>query len=319
MQDDNKLDELMDELPEPASWTLVFLRRFASTVLLLGLVFYSLLGGSPYALYLVGGVVMLLNIVGLLEFYGMVEENGLPRFKWLGLTAGITLVGVLFLYLSGLAKAQFGAPTLAGATELEVGILGVLLLVLLARRVFAHPAPPSFSMVGHTMLGVLYVSWRLGFLLKIYFYGVLTGAQFDPGYYLLFFILATKCSDIGAYSLGSLIGRHKMIPSVSPAKTWEGFAGAILLSTGAAMLMANYWGDTRLGGMTLAHALALGPALAVGAVLGDLVESVFKRDSGVKDSGSFFPGIGGILDLVDSLLFNAPMMYLYLRLVLFNE
>ena len=71
--------------------------------------------------------------------------------------------------------------------------------------------------------------------------------------------------------------------------------------------------------MTLAHALALGPALAVGAVLGDLVESVFKRDSGVKDSGSFFPGIGGILDLVDSLLFNAPMMYLYLRLVLFNE
>ncbi len=110
-----------------------------------------------------------------------------------------------------------------------------------------------------------------------------------------------------------------MIPSVSPAKTWEGFVGAILLSTAAAMVMAQYWGPARLGGMTLGHAAALGPVLAVGAVIGDLVESVFKRDSGVKDSGSFFPGIGGILDLLDSLLFNAPLMFLYLRLVLFND
>jgi len=110
-----------------------------------------------------------------------------------------------------------------------------------------------------------------------------------------------------------------MIPSVSPAKTWEGFVGAILLSTAAAMVMADYWGPDRLGGMTLGHAAALGPVLAVGAVIGDLVESVFKRDSGVKDSGSFFPGIGGILDLLDSLLFNAPLMFLYLRLVLFND
>ena len=99
----------------------------------------------------------------------------------------------------------------------------------------------------------------------------------------------------------------------------EGFAGAILLSTAAAMVMAHYWGATKLGGMTLVHAAALGPLLAVGAVLGDLVESVFKRDSGVKDSGSFFPGIGGVLDLLDSLLFNAPLMYLYLRLILFND
>jgi phosphatidate cytidylyltransferase len=206
-----------------------------------------------------------------------------------------------------------------GAAELELGILAILLLVLLVRRVFAHPAPPAFAMVGHTMLGVLCVSWLLGFMLKIFFYAAPQGAAFDGGYCLLFFILATKCSDIGAYSLGSLIGRHKMIPKVSPTKTWEGFAGAILLSTAAAMVMAHYWGAARLGGMTLAHAAALGLVLAVGAVLGDLVESVFKRDSGVKDSGAFFPGIGGILDLLDSLLFNAPLMFLYLRLVLFNE
>ena len=297
----------------------VFARRLASTVVLLGIVFYGLLAGDTLSVFLVGGIVMLLNIVGLLEFYGMVEESSLPRFKWLGLAGGVTLVGTQFVYLSGLAKAQLGEPTMGGAAELELGVFAVLLLALLVRRVFAHPAPPLFSMVGHTMLGVLYVSWLLGFLLKIYFIATPTGAGFDPGYCLLFFILATKCSDIGAFLLGSMIGRHKMIPKVSPAKTWEGLVGALLLSTTAAMLMAHYWGAAKLGGMTPLHAAALGPLLGVGAVLGDLVESVLKRDSGVKDSGSFFPGIGGILDLLDSLLFNAPLMFLYLRLVLFNE
>jgi phosphatidate cytidylyltransferase len=309
----------MSSTPQPESKVTTLIRRLTSTVILLGVVFYGLLGGSPVSVFLVGGIIMLLNVVGLLEFYGMVNANGLPRFKWLGLAGGVTLVGTLFVYLYGLAEQQLGEPTTGGAAELELGIFAVLLLALLGRRVFAHPAAPSFSMVGHTMLGVLYVSWLLGFMLKIYFFGKQAGAGFDPGYCLLFFILTTKCSDIGAYSLGSLIGRHKMIPSVSPAKTWEGFVGAILLSTAAAMVMAHYWGEARLGGMTLGHAAALGPVLAVGAVIGDLVESVFKRDSGVKDSGSFFPGIGGILDLLDSLLFNAPLMFLYLRLVLFND
>ena len=309
----------MSPATQPESKAATLMRRLASSVVLLGVVIYGLLAGGPISLFLVGGTIILLNVAGLLEFYGMVNANGLPRFKWLGLAGGVTLVGTLFVYLSGLAKQQLGEPTTGGAAELELGIFAVLLLALLGRRVFAHPAAPSFSMVGHTMLGVLYVSWLLGFLLKIYFFEAPESVGFDPGYCLLFFILTTKCSDIGAYSLGSLIGRHKMIPSVSPAKTWEGFVGAILLSTAAAMVMAHYWGPARLGGMTLGHAAALGPVLAVGAVIGDLVESVFKRDSGVKDSGSFFPGIGGILDLLDSLLFNAPLMFLYLRLVLFND
>ena len=309
----------MSPPPQSESKVSTLIRRLTSTVILLGVVFYGLLGGSTISVFLVGGIIMLLNVAGLLEFYGMVNANRLPRFKWLGLAGGITLVGTLFVYLSGLAKPQLGEPTTGGVAELELGIFAVLLLTLLGRRVFAHPSAPSFSMVGHTMLGVLYVSWLLGFLLKIYFFAAPSAAGFDAGYCLLFFILTTKCSDIGAYSLGSLIGRHKMIPSVSPGKTWEGFVGAILLSTAAAMVMAHYWGSTRLGGMTLGHAAALGPVLAVGAVIGDLVESVFKRDSGVKDSGSFFPGIGGILDLLDSLLFNAPLIFLYLRLVLFND
>jgi phosphatidate cytidylyltransferase len=132
---------------------------------------------------------------------------------------------------------------------------------------------------------------------------------------LLYFVVITKFSDTGAYAVGSLIGRHKMIPRISPGKTWEGFAGAILVSTGVSLLFLKFLGQ-HMAGMNGLHAILLGVILSVAAVVGDLIESIFKREAGVKDSGRFFPGIGGILDLLDSLLFNAPIMYLYLRHVL---
>ena len=114
---------------------------------------------------------------------------------------------------------------------------------------------------------------------------------------------------------GSLIGKHKMIPRISPGKTWEGFGGAIAIATGASVVYALSM-KAHLAGMTLLHAIVLGVILSVAAVIGDLIESLFKREAGVKDSGHLFPGIGGILDLLDSLLFNAPIMYLYLRHVM---
>jgi phosphatidate cytidylyltransferase len=106
-----------------------------------------------------------------------------------------------------------------------------------------------------------------------------------------------------------------MIPRISPGKTWEGFAGAIVVSTAASVLFASLAGR-HLVGMTPLHAVILGVILSLAAVVGDLIESLFKREAGLKDSGHLFPGIGGILDLLDSLLFNAPLMYLYLRHIL---
>ena len=135
-------------------------------------------------------------------------------------------------------------------------------------------------------------------------------------YYVLYFILVTKFSDTGAYAVGSLIGRHKMIPRISPGKTWEGFGGAIVVSTLREPGLRAFSGRQKMPGMNWMHAVVLGVILSSAAVVGDLIESLFKREAGVKDSGKFFPGIGGILDLLDSLLFNAPIMYLYLRHVL---
>jgi phosphatidate cytidylyltransferase len=156
----------------------------------------------------------------------------------------------------------------------------------------------------------MYVPWLLNFLQKINFFPGVNGH-----FYLLYFILITKFSDTGAYAVGSLIGRHKMIPRISPGKTWEGFAGALVVSAGASLWFTYVFRD-KLVGMNAVHALILGLLLGLAAVVGDLIESIFKREAGVKDSGGVFPGIGGILDLLDSLLFNAPIMYLYLRHVL---
>ena len=152
--------------------------------------------------------------------------------------------------------------------------------------------------------------WLLNFIQKInYLDGV------DGRFYVLYLLIVTKFSDVGAYCVGSLIGRHKMIPRISPGKTWEGFAGAVVVSTGASVLLAQFAGE-RLKEMNLGHALAIGLILSLGAVVGDLIESAFKREAGAKDSGRLFPGFGGILDLIDSPLFNAPLLYLYLRHVL---
>jgi phosphatidate cytidylyltransferase len=156
----------------------------------------------------------------------------------------------------------------------------------------------------------MYVPWLLNFIQKINFF-----PGIDGHYSLLYFVLVTKFSDSGAYVIGSLIGRHKMIPRISPGKTWEGFGGAIAGSVLASIVFVHFFRD-KIPGMTSLHAILLGVILAVAAVVGDLIESIFKREAGVKDSGHFFPGIGGILDLLDSLLFNAPIMYLYLRHVL---
>jgi phosphatidate cytidylyltransferase len=196
------------------------------------------------------------------------------------------------------------------ANDFEVGILVIFVLGLCLRQFVARSNSAGLLAISTTLFGLMYVPWLLNFVQKI---------NFTPGvdgrWYLIYFLVVTKFSDMGAYTVGSLIGRHKMIPRISPGKTWEGFGGALAFSIGASLALAATAGS-RLAGMTPVHAVVLGALLAVGAVVGDLIESLFKREAGVKDSGRTFPGIGGILDLLDSILFNAPLMYLYLRHVL---
>jgi phosphatidate cytidylyltransferase len=216
-------------------------------------------------------------------------------------------LGSTFFYLSGLLGIQ-RVP--AKANDFETSLLIIFVLGLCLLQFVSQSNTSGLLAISTTLFGLMYVPWLLNFVQKINFF-----PNLDGKYYVLYFILVTKFSDTGAYAVGSLIGKHKMIPRISPSKTWEGFAGALTVSTLGSLLFAHFF-RANLSGMTWRHAILLGLVLGSSAVIGDLIESLFKREAGVKDSGRYFPGIGGILDLLDSLLFNAPLMYLYLRHVL---
>ncbi|MCB1125431.1 MAG: CDP-archaeol synthase [Verrucomicrobiae bacterium] len=288
----------------------VFLRRLMSSLILWGVVIAALFSPNAFiarACFLT--VMVALAAIGQAEFYGLVKRRGLACYRGTGLAFGIVLVASTWLMLSGVVQKQ----TLpAKAHDFETGIVVLCFLGLCVRRFLDKRQSDGVIAVATTLLGLLYVPWLLNFIQKIHFF-----PRADGTWYLIYFILVTKFSDMGAYATGSLIGRHKMIPRISPGKTWEGFGGALLFSMVGSLVFAHFAGK-HLAGMTPVHAVVLGLLLGAAAVLGDLIESLFKREAGAKDSGRLFPGIGGILDLLDSLLFNAPLMYLYLRHALTN-
>ncbi len=137
------------------------------------------------------------------------------------------------------------------------------------------------------------------------------GIRIDAGLWqVILFVFAVKCSDIGAYTFGRLFGKHKLSPRVSPGKTWEGLGGAIVAAS-----LASFAFTAVSGIMGVWAAVIFGVAMAVIGQLSDLAESMLKRDAQQKDSSNRVPGFGGILDIVDSPLFAAPMAYIFLRLV----
>ncbi len=286
----------------------VFLRRLITTVILWTVILAALFSENRLVS---NGVFLLIMIflasAGLAEFYGLAEKRNLVCFKWCGLFGGGLLMAGTFLHLTG-HLGIYNSP--ARANDFETGFLILFVLGLCVRQFVSRSNTAGILAVSTTLFGLMYVPWLLNFIQKINFFpGV------DGKFYVLYFIIVTKFSDTGAYVVGSLIGRHKMIPRISPGKTWEGFGGAIFFSTAASLVFAHFLGD-KMAGMNRFHAAVIGVLLGSTAVVGDLIESLFKREAGVKDSGGLFPGIGGILDLLDSLLFNAPIMYLYLRHIL---
>ena len=296
--------------PPSASKAKNFARRLISSVVLWTAILAALFSEHPLlsaGVFLV--VMVFLAAAGLAEFYGLARARGLACFPRWGLFGGVLLMGGTFLHGTGWLR---GHDLPAGVNDFETGFLILFVLGLCVRQFFPRDHTAGLGTIAVTLFGLMYVPWLLNFIQKIHFFPGISG---NGKFYVLYFIVVTKFSDTGAYAVGSLIGRHKMIPRISPGKTWEGFGGALAISTGASLALAHYLGH-RLPGLTPWHAVVLGVVLGTAAVMGDLIESRFKREAAVKDSGRLFPGIGGILDLLDSLLFNAPIMYLYLRYLL---
>ncbi len=310
------MSEPASAIPTPSK-AQVFLRRLASTAVLWTVILTALFSGIRFiseGVFIL--LIALLALAGLVEFYGIAEKRGMASFKISGVIGGLLLMVGTFLNVTGHLGTANGSP--ARVNDFETGFLILFVLGLCVRQFVSKRNVAGITAIATTLFGLMYVPWLLNFIQKISFFPFPTGSPVDAGkYFLLYFILVTKFSDMGAYAVGSLIGKHKMIPRISPGKTWEGFGGAILVSTSASLAFVYFFG-AKMVGMNYLHAIILGVILSIAAVIGDLIESLFKREAGVKDSGKLFPGIGGILDLLDSLLFNAPLMYLYLRHVLVN-
>jgi len=286
----------------------VFARRLLSSVVLWTVVLSALF--SQHA-FLANGVFLLVMLAltgfGLMEFYGLVERRGLPCFKEWGVFGGLLLAVSTFAYLSGLLGEQ---DTPAKANDFATSIVIFFVLGLCLRQLFHPTNSNGLVAVATTLFGLMYVAWLLNFIQNIYYFPRID--QHGP-YYVLYFILVTKFSDTGAYMVGSLIGRHKMIPRISPGKTWEGMFGACLFAAIVGSLFA-----LAVEGLSPLQGALFGIVFAFAGQLGDLAESMLKRDSELKDSGSKVPGFGGALDVLDSPIATAAPAYLFFHLFLQN-
>ena len=191
----------------------VFIRRLITTVILWTVILAALFSGRPI---ISNGVFILLMVLlagaGLAEFYGLAGKCGLFCFKKCGLLGGVLLMIGTFLNVTGHLGLN-NSP--ARVNDFESGFLILFVLGLCVRQFVAKSNTTGIVAIGTTLLGLMYVPWLLNFIQKINFFpGV------DGRFYVLYFILVTKFSDMGAYAVGSLIGRHKMIPRISPGKTW---------------------------------------------------------------------------------------------------
>ena len=284
----------------------VFIPRFVSTVVLWSIALLIAFTGYEILFWL---LISAFGLIALLEFYRMLDHAQLPNFKVTGLICGGIMLGGSFHYFSTIGLAR--------SYDFEVAVLLFFLLTVFGRQMFArlrHDEP--LQTMAYTLFGLLYVLWLFNFTTKILYLtprssaGVVTGQ-----FYCLYLIAVTKFSDMGAYLTGSAIGRHLMVPQISAKKTWEGFFGALGFALFCSLALFKLMPEQLLM-LTWTHATVLGLLLGFAAVIGDLAESVIKRSTGVKDSGNLLPGIGGALDLIDSLLFTAPLLFFYLRLVI---
>jgi len=247
--------------------------------------------------------------VALYEFFTMVRHRGILVHRPLNITLGVVFA-VLVAWRSLVEPGLVATPVLGpGATAISWmwDIFWPATIVIIFIRQFTREN--TFEALGGlatTLFGLAYIAALFSYLFYL--------RTLDPqqgAWIVLFLILVTKMGDVGAYAIGNLMGRHTLMPRISPKKTVEGFVGAALFSAVTAIFAQPLLGSQRVFGQPPSAALLLlvGLILGICGQLGDLAESLLKRDCQVKDTGTLLPGLGGVLDVIDSLLFTAPLFY----------
>lgn len=254
----------------------------------------------------------MVSVWGLYEFYLLSEKLGAKPYKISGMVAGILIFS--YAFISNTNMALFLPVEVLQATGF------VLVFCIFIAGLFDQK-PNTVLNIAYTLSGIIYAMLPFTLLLHIscidksYTFNHITNtwyndlAPYNP-HYVLGIILLIWASDSGAYLVGSLMGKNKLYERISPGKTWEGSVGAAILNIGCAWVISIWYPE-----LALIHWIVISLLVSVFGTIGDLVESMLKRQAGVKDSGKIMPGHGGILDRFDSLLFVSPFVYAYLVLI----
>lgn len=261
-----------------------------------GTVFIGIIIGSIFlGQYVFTALMLVFSIIGLWEFAKMAK-------KYLGSSKDLlvlVLTGILCFILIAAVKADWISA------QYLVLVIAIFLIPFIY-TLFSNLKNP-LQQLSLISLGVLYIS--IPFALFTSFF-TLNPAQIFSTELLIAFFIMVWCNDVFAYIVGSLIGKHKLYEKVSPKKTWEGSIGGLIFTMAAAYILSQFFNIYDLNTW-----LVLGFIISTFASLGDLIESMIKRQVGVKDSGSIMPGHGGVLDRFDGVIFAIPAVYVYLSLI----
>jgi len=264
--------------------------RLLTAAVAIPILLFSVWWSQPY---LFDAIALVAIVAAISEFYFIAERAGAPPFAWVGYPAAVALVAVPVV-----ARPEVNAVVLAAA--------GVAVMIATLARV--EDKARILVSAGATLLGLVYIAFLGSYLVAI---RALSPPDL-PGKLLTLFMAVIMMSDTGAYFAGRTLGRHKLAPRVSPAKTVEGSVGGLVASVLAAVASKYIFFPE----LPIPDAVALGAGMGALGQVGDLCESLLKRGSDVKDAASILPGHGGFLDRLDSMLLNAPAFYYYVVYVL---
>ncbi|MBC8085120.1 MAG: phosphatidate cytidylyltransferase [Hymenobacter sp.] len=299
--------------PEPATPGKKPMSNLAQRLLFGTLGAVLLLGCVWYGAWTFAGLFAVIQAIMLREFYRMMRVGGNRPAGAMGIVVSVLLFAGAYFMFSKENSYLDQTSVLLGPSLIELLlpvlwflVLALITLSFLLREMVVWPNNGQpFANLGSALAGLLYVSLPMSLLCEVAF---VHGVYDYRRVVALFFLVWT--SDTGAYAAGKLFGRHKLAPSISPGKTWEGAVGGFLLTLGMGWALGMLLPD-----LSLTYRLVAAAVVAVFGPLGDLAESMLKRSVGIKDSGRIMPGHGGLLDRFDAFLFILPVLALLQLLV----
>ena len=274
--------------------------RLVSSIMLVSFILATLFW---FPLWAFAVVITCFVTAALYEFFTMVRHRGILVHRPLSIALGVIVTGLVAwrsLVEPGLVPTPILGPGATAISWMWDIFWPATIVIIFIRQFTRQNTFEALGGLATTLFGLAYIA-----ALFSYFFYIRTTDANQGAWLVLFLILVTKMGDVGAYAVGNLLGRHTLVARISPKKTIEGFVGAVFVSGITAMFAAPMLG--RPIGPLLSF--LLGIFLGICGQLGDLAESLLKRDCQVKDTSAFIPGIGGVLDVIDSLLFTAPLFY----------